>query len=29
MSRIQQILGLGIVLALGLGYAGWRMRNPL
>ncbi len=29
MSRTQQILGLGIVLAfaLGLGYAGWRMRS--
>ncbi|MGB7723729.1 MAG: hypothetical protein WBL65_27765 [Bryobacteraceae bacterium] len=30
MSRTQQILGLVIVLALavGLGYAGWRMWNP-
>ena len=29
MSRIQQILGLSIVLAfvLGLGYVGWRMRS--
>ena len=29
MSRAQQILGLGIVLAfaLGLGYAGWRMKS--
>lgn len=29
MSRTQQIIGLGIVLvfALGLGYAGWRMRS--
>ncbi len=30
MSRAQQIFGLGIVLAfaLGLAYAGWRMRSP-
>ncbi len=30
MSRGQQLLGLGIVLAFafGLGYAGWRMWNP-
>ena len=30
MSRAQQMLGLGIVLALALvlGYAGWRMRSP-
>ena len=30
MSRTQQILGIGIVVvfALGLGYAGWRMMSP-
>jgi hypothetical protein len=30
MSRVQQTFGLGIllVLVLGLGYAGWRMRSP-